>query len=551
MVKHEDEIPITYLNKGQAYTLNITDTTSQHPPGSQPRYRTFVRVSFEDPDQRKKPAACWQLWKEGRGTTEAHHRGGRLQAVEFVDPARNCGTDGRRPKMEVESSSFDGFCITWTPSVHAPAECPIPVRFNFLSTDFSHSKGVKGIPVRLCAKTEMIQDPMSPTNNIASIPEVSYCKVKLFRDHGAERKLSNDVAHVKKSIEKVNQQIAQMEAGLGESGKRKRTSTGQDGSRPGKIPKHRRTWSVASMDSPDKHTAEDELQLKLQILQEMFSSTRPSSILFLKGAPEDDPDLHPVRLGGEGNELTKIETNDSASWEGRSAQSSTMASPTPSERSLISNKRQDSGVQMADSPILSERQEPKHKSQLQKVTSTPHQHSTAQSARNRGLRNASPLDRVIKVQTGSQESGTMSGWIESLGVDTTYQPPAEPVSKAVACFHIQPRVAGIKSNDDYYRAIYLNDRTLQEFVKAACSKTGLDANQVSRTIRFNNQGLQVLLDDADVKQMPEGQAMTAEFCRTDDGEFEHQWAFDMQIDGELTAPHDTPGAAQYELRLCY
>ena len=76
--------------------------------------------------------------------------------------------------------------------------------------------------MRLCAKTHPVPcDPSQPAAD--ANPEICYCKVKLFRDHGAERKLSNDVAHVKKSIDKLKQQIAQAESGLKDFGKRKRS----------------------------------------------------------------------------------------------------------------------------------------------------------------------------------------------------------------------------------------------------------------------------------------------------------------------------------------
>ena len=214
MVRHMNEIPITYLNKGQAYTMSIYDTMppmNTHTQGL--RYRTYVRVSFEDEQQRAKPGACWQLWREGRGSNEAHQRGGKLLAVEYVDPNQGGDDEMRKPQIEVENASFDGFVVNWHPNprVNGVADCSISVRFNFLSTDFSHSKGVKGIPVRLCAKTELLTTvPNMPPNE----PEVCFAKVKLFRDHGAERKLSNDIAHVKKSIEKLKQQIAQAEAGV-------------------------------------------------------------------------------------------------------------------------------------------------------------------------------------------------------------------------------------------------------------------------------------------------------------------------------------------------
>merc|ERR1711939_1202856 len=183
-------------------------------------------------------------------------------------------------------------------------DCSISVRFNFLSTDFSHSKGVKGIPVRLCAKTELL----TPQTGASTEPEVCFSKVKLFRDHGAERKLSNDVAHVKKTMEKLKQQIAQAEAGLGNAGKRRRSGSmaRPSGSRPGKVVKHKRTWSVDSEGEGIKFSAEEDLQMKLVSMQDMFSSTRPVSLLFLRGEPEDDPDLFPVKLPGDDPDMKQI-----------------------------------------------------------------------------------------------------------------------------------------------------------------------------------------------------------------------------------------------------
>ena len=163
MIKQADEIPVTYLNKGQVYTISIKDTSSPLPAVPGTKYRTFIRISFEDEQQRQNPKACWTLWKDGRGISEAHQRGGRLQAVEHVEAgAQPAESDDRKTRIELESSSFDGFCVTWTPGANCAAECTINVRFNFLSTDFSHSKGVKGIPVRLCAKTSVASTAESP-----------------------------------------------------------------------------------------------------------------------------------------------------------------------------------------------------------------------------------------------------------------------------------------------------------------------------------------------------------------------------------------------------
>jgi CP2 transcription factor len=426
MVKHAEEIPVTYLNKGQAYSIAIIDTQSGQLPPISAQYRTFIRISFEDEQQRQRPSQCWQLWKEGRGTNEAHQRGGRLQAVEFVDPNQAGGLDSQmRPKIELESASFDGFCVVWSPAPNGAAECNIAVRFNFLSTDFSHSKGVKGIPVRLCAKTVLksTQAPMSPD---AMTAETCYCKVKLFRDHGAERKLSNDVAHVKKSIDKLKQQIAQVEAGIKDSGKRKRSGSISKASnaisRPGKVHKHKRTWSMSSASSKggQRTSQEEDLQIKLQALQDMFTSTRPASVLFLKGDELDDPDLHPVQMSGDLPELTRVDTGDSAMWDKQSSKTGTssMVSPTPSSMSLHSGERRGSLFPQTNVNPSSQ-------------SSSNEWHKMSQTATG-DLQGSHQQFNAPNVPVRVQKHGdstSLEGWIEALGMDFSYQPPPERVIK--------------------------------------------------------------------------------------------------------------------------
>lgn len=509
MIKNSDEIPITYLNKGQAYGLQVVDTHHiPHHHSFPVKYRTFVRVSFEDEQQRQRPAACWQLWKEGRGTNEAHQRGGRLQAVEYVPSTPSSNQDHSRVQMELESSSFDGFCVLWTP-VNGNNECNISVRFNFLSTDFSHSKGVKGIPVRLCAKTQVIGAPEVLHDSTPS-SEVCYCKVKLFRDHGAERKLANDVAHVKKSIDKLNTQIAQLESGMRDNGKRKRSGSmvksGMESGRPGKVLKHRRTWSMSSVTSTSaKGGAEEDLHVKLMTMQDMFGSTKPASHLYLRGADEDDPDKHPVQMTGDMAvpDIKRIDSVDSNTGESvQTAPSSSLVSPSPSHHSL-SGSRLDSTLQQPTplggpsrvnssdwrAPSTGAVEPPKIVQQL-----------------------ATPLESApVKVQTRSPTTGTITGWVEATGVDHTYQPPEERAIKPVACFYVQPRIAGRAPSDNFHRAIYLMQRSLKDFNSAVASKCNIEAAKVVRTYRVDRKGLHVLFDDDCIRELPEGQDMTAEF----------------------------------------
>lgn len=554
MIKRADEIPVTYLNKGQAYTLNVVDTQNHRSTGHM-RYRTFVRISFEDEQQRAKPAACWQLWKEGRGTNEAHQRGGRLQAVEYVESGQMGGAeDPSKPRIELESASFDGFCVLWSPPA-GNVECPISVRFNFLSTDFSHSKGVKGIPVRLCTKTEAVGEAVG--SSMPTGPEVCYCKVKLFRDHGAERKLSNDIAHVKKNMEKVNQQIAQIESGMRDLGKRKRSGSiakaaGLD-SRPGKVPKHRRTWSVTSVTSTGgRGGAEDDLQVRLMTLQDMFTSTRPASVLYLKGEDGDDPDLCPVKLSGEVQVLSRNDSSDSNAWEGQNSltgHGSSIVSPTPSSNSIAGSRR--------DSTI----QQPTPLDGTSRVNSSEWHNQTQTATMDIQTMNsqqlASPPDnQPVKVQTRSPRSGAMSGWVEAVGVDPHYKAPPEPTIKPVACFYIQARVSGKAPNNSFYRALYLHRRTLKDFLYAAARKFDIEPTQVLRTFRLTQSGLKVIFDDECIRELPEGQDMVAEFREIEldtPTKPTREWdagSSDVQCDGYLSTAENV-SATGFELRLLY
>ncbi|KAL4979197.1 CP2 transcription factor-domain-containing protein [Aspergillus desertorum] len=489
MINYQNEIPVTYLNKGQAYSLSVVDTAPPQATSQPVKYRTFVRVSFQDDEQRSKPAACWQLWKEGRGTSEAHQRGGKLQAVEFVDPAQGNVEDQKNRQIQLESSSFDGFCVTWTPNPTTKAsDCAISVRFNFLSTDFSHSKGVKGIPVRLCAKTEMVAgDSSGDSSNEA---EVCFCKVKLFRDHGAERKLSNDVAHVKKTIEKLRQQIQQSEMGAGNFGKRKRSSAAvgfkSSDARPTKLFKHKRTLSMSSQDGAGKMSVTDDLHEKLALLQDMFSSTRPVSVLSLRGDEQDDPDLYPVQLP-ETRDFTKKEfcgarhiSLDRAALQEVSPTSSHMSISSPCNP-LQANVFYDSEYSRQSSEVPD---------------------------------NAGFLKHPVKVQKiPSGNGGTPTGYIEAVDIDPTYRPLAERRPRPIACFYVRfPR--NDQSQDDYYRAVYLTERTVRDLMEKISMKQRIDPQRIIRVLLIKENGLRIMVDDDVVRELPDGQDMVVEISET-------------------------------------
>ena len=508
MIKDSDEIPVTYLNKGQAYAVSISDSMGLGPAAGPIKYRTVIRISFEDEQQRQRPSACWQLWKEGRGLAESHLRGGKLQAVEYVDPNQGGDEETKRPRVELETASFDCFSVTWTPSAgSSSADCSVAVRFNFLSTDFSHSKGVKGIPVRLCAKTEIISSG-TPDSPPAPTAEVCFCKVKLFRDHGAERKLSNDVAHIKKTIDKLNQQISQVENGVKDVGKRKRSGADKGGShRPGKVQKHKRTWSVSSQGSSGRPPVEEDLHMKLATMQDMFTSTRPVSVLYLKGYDQDDPDAFPVSLPGEPTDLTKLGRSDrKTSWDRKALSESTptnsyIASPSPSSRSMPSDSR-------PCEPTSFQKPAPFHPNQPlpnEWEQQIPHHQYT--STNFSGFHSS---NTAIKVPRGHTDE-SMS-WIEAFEVDPSYKAPAEKPIKPIACFYVLIKVPGDNPGEDFYRAVYLMERTVKDLITSIAMKCGVDPEHVTRTLRVNPRGLKIMVDDEVVRELPEGQDMIVEFA---------------------------------------
>jgi hypothetical protein len=103
------EIPATYLNKGQAYSVSVTDMAPTKAGPIPGQYRTSIRISFEDWQQGKALATRWQIWKEGLGAVEALQRGAELHGVEYI-AAKQVAGDGRKDAdVRLERASVDGF----------------------------------------------------------------------------------------------------------------------------------------------------------------------------------------------------------------------------------------------------------------------------------------------------------------------------------------------------------------------------------------------------------------------------------------------------------
>jgi hypothetical protein len=157
------------------------------------------------------------------------------------------------------------------------------------------------VPVRLVGKTEYLGSSDSNLTSV-SASELAYCKIKLFRDKGAERKLANDRLHVEQALQKLDQQIQQLENDdLGTASnsinshkkKKRNNSVATSGSDSSPQRRHRRDWSISSSSS-NPRTQREELarkQEKRTSILAMPASIHPVSQFSLTGDPADDPSL--------------------------------------------------------------------------------------------------------------------------------------------------------------------------------------------------------------------------------------------------------------------
>jgi hypothetical protein len=357
----------------------------------------------------------------------------------------------------LENASFNHFSFVWTAGAGAgPSECGLLVRFHFLSTDFTQSKGVKGVPVRLCAKTELISPPASQSET-GSEAEICYCRVKVFRDHGAERKLANDIEHIKKSIQRVEKQINRVDGDRSTNGKRTKRKKSAAPSDP---------MSRSASRSSSVSTQGDLYRL-LYDLHKRFTSALPVSVLALQGDEHDDLDQLAASLT-----LATPTSTQSDSADTRSDSNSDGRSDRSSRR-------------LACRPLLDA-----------KVTSVD-----------------PPPGKIHPVEDLAGQQANLS---------------------VVACFYINVQCDG--RVDDYYRAIYLTQRTVRELVSHLSKHSNIQPKNIARVVHVNQTGLPILVDDDVVQNILEGQDMIANFVETP---------------APNCAKDEAPGLPSFEVRLIY
>lgn len=506
MLRHSSDIPVTYLNKRQAYTISVVDSSPAVRNNEVKRYRTTVRIAFDEEDQRRTAPACWRLWKDGRGTLESGGNPDRLRAIDY-EPIETRAVNEKKSnndtnlRVEESTASFDRFTVTWSSTSTAPAVY-FCVRFLFLSTDFSHSKGVKGVPVRLVAKTEYLGGNESTFQN-AVASELAYCKIKLFRDKGAERKVANDRQHLERAIEKLRQQAQQLTMGTSEPGqpisnkKKKRHSVGSVSTpelhalSPQR--RHRRDWSISSNASTTPTSAnprsqQDEAQRKQDkavAMESMFASIRPVSVFSLLGDPSDDPCLPFSPIGPQ------------SQWE------------APGIPLAADGDKLNAGTVHRSSPALSQASYSSLTSEKMGYSGSPVVHPLPPDAAAR----MAQLSQKVHVQAATKD-------IDAMDVDPFYVPaPLETVRPAL-CVYIAPAKIGpngdphtmhlptaVDPNDDIYYAVYAPARSANALTMAIATKMGIAPTCIVRTTIINKRGLRLALDDEVAREMLEKQDM--------------------------------------------
>jgi hypothetical protein len=233
---------------------------------------------------------------------------------------------------------------------------------------------------------------------------------------------------------------------------------------------------------------EEDLHFRLQTLQDMFTSTRPMSVLFLRGEEQDGPDVHPVFMPGALSPANR----DGRNWQARSGRSSVRSSLVSPSRSSLSLASQSSGHW--------------------------------QNFDGRGPLHVTTVNKT-------DESGNLSGRIEALYADPSYRPPQGHGPRPVACFYVTLDGKGDSEKRGYHRAVYLYSRTLIELNKQLAAKWGLDATRIQRTIHVLQSGLEIELDNDVVQEIKEGQDMRLRVEELVD----QSSSQDLHVDGEDTA----------------
>lgn len=274
---HDHDEEMTYLDRDQAYLISITDSAPS-PVKIALTYRTSIQLSFENDEQTSRSAYYWTLWQSRHVSTDDTMVSRPLRGLEFAASSAVFSGIDQNVSIHLESTAVDSFTFTWTTMPIQNPRCQFAVSFHFVSTDFSQAKGVKGLPLRLSALTREIT--LALMEESRHDLQISQCLIKVYRNHGAERKKAIDCKQMQRKIEKVKQRIASQENAL-------RAKSERD--------QHKRQ-KLSSEDSPSqpKLMANHVLVAELERLEVAANRRKAITVFHLRGQPEDYSDRCPT-----------------------------------------------------------------------------------------------------------------------------------------------------------------------------------------------------------------------------------------------------------------
>ncbi|KAL3079769.1 hypothetical protein niasHS_014051 [Heterodera schachtii] len=170
-IRKEDD-RMTYVNKGQFYTVSLDYIPDLHCPLKGLTVRSQIMVVFREDKTFEDELRTWMLWHKRQHS----HK----QRIIEVDAKNSVGAIGGH----FDELAYNAVQFCWNPAEQPGPKVSIAVQC--LSTDFSTQKGVKGLPLHVQIDTFDDQiDSKTPFHR-------GYCQIKVFCDKGAERKLRDE-----------------------------------------------------------------------------------------------------------------------------------------------------------------------------------------------------------------------------------------------------------------------------------------------------------------------------------------------------------------------
>ena len=185
-----EEDTLTYLNKGQLYTIsfeaNQNAVFSEKKDGASDAdlylAKSVIHLIFHNEKEQQNEKENWRYWRSQQSKPSCR--------------AFNVDKQTAAGMLDYEELAFNCVSFVWDTREGAK----VPISLNCLSTDFSAQKGVRGIPLRIQVDT---YDDLDSGYYEAIPVHRCFSQVKVFRDKGAERKNKDEAKTAEKRIIKL------------------------------------------------------------------------------------------------------------------------------------------------------------------------------------------------------------------------------------------------------------------------------------------------------------------------------------------------------------